>query len=97
MTKAELVDALYHKIDLPKKEVQDIVEDFFEIIKSDLEKGNTLKLPGFGNFNISSKNARVGRNPKTGEKVEITARNVLTFKPSSILRDRVQKGGIKKK
>jgi integration host factor subunit alpha len=64
--------------------------------KSELARGNTVKLPGFGNFAIRSKNARMGRNPKTGEKVEVTARNVLSFKPSSILRDRVQKGGSKK-
>ena len=97
MTKAEIVDVLFSKLDVPRKEVQKIVEAFFELIKSELARGNTVKLPGFGNFNISRKNSRVGRNPRTGEEVEITARNVLSFKPSTILRERVLKGGSKKK
>jgi integration host factor subunit alpha len=91
-TKIDLVDALCRNLDFSKKEVQELVETLFEMIKQDLEQGNTIKLPGFGNFLVRSKTARVGRNPKTGEAVEITARNVITFKPSSILRDRVQKG-----
>ena len=95
MTKAEIVDVLFSKLDLPRKEVQNIVDTFFELIKSELEKGNSIKLPGFGNFNVVSKNSRVGRNPKTGEEMEITARNVMSFKPSTILRERVQKGGRK--
>jgi integration host factor subunit alpha len=97
MTKAEIVDVLFSKLDVPRKEVQSIVEAFFELIKSELEQGNSIKLPGFGNFNVRNKNSRVGRNPKTGEEMEITARNVLSFKPSTILRERVLKGGSKKK
>ena len=96
MTKAEIVESLYSELNLPKKDVQNIVEALFELIKSELEQGRSIKLPGFGNFNIRSKNSRVGRNPKTGEQIEITARSVLTFKPSQILRERVQRGGSKK-
>jgi integration host factor subunit alpha len=91
-TKNDLVESLCRELDFSKKEVQELVETLFEMIKDGMAKGNSIKLPGFGNFNIVSKNARVGRNPKTGEKVEITARQVISFKASSILKDRVQKG-----
>jgi integration host factor subunit alpha len=94
-TKNDLVESLCRELDFSKKEVQEVVDALFETIREGLEKGNTIKLPGFGNFTIRSKNARVGRNPKTGEEIEITARQVLTFKPSSILRDRIQKGSKK--
>ncbi|MBF0446942.1 MAG: integration host factor subunit alpha [Magnetococcales bacterium] len=92
MTKADIVDVLYSKLDHPRKETQEIVEAMFEMIKVELEKGESIKLPGFGNFVIRSKRSRIGRNPKTGEEMEITARQVLTFKPSTILRNRVQNG-----
>jgi integration host factor subunit alpha len=91
-TKNDLVDVLCRELDFPKKEIQGLVEALFEMIKESLAKGNSIKLPGFGNFNVVSKNTRVGRNPKTGEKVTITARQVISFKASSILKDRVQKG-----
>jgi integration host factor subunit alpha len=90
-TKNDLVESLCQNLDFSKKDVQDLVETLFELIKSELAQGNAIKLPGFGNFSIRSKNPRVGRNPKTGETMEITARKVLTFKPSTILRERVQR------
>lgn len=96
MTKADIIDVLYAKLDYPRKETQEIVEAMFEMIKVELEKGENIKLPGFGNFVIRSKRARIGRNPKTGEEMEITARKVLTFKPSTILRHRIQKGEDKR-
>jgi integration host factor subunit alpha len=91
-TKNDLVESLSRELDFSKKEVQEVVDALFETIREGLEKGNTIKLPGFGNFTVRSKNARVGRNPKTGEEIEITARQVLSFKPSTILRDRVRSG-----
>jgi integration host factor subunit alpha len=91
-TKNDLVESLCRELDFSKKEVQELVEALFEMIKESMANGNSIKLPGFGNFNVVGKNARVGRNPKTGEKVTITARQVISFKASSILRDRVQKG-----
>jgi integration host factor subunit alpha len=94
-TKNDLVDALCRELDFSKKEVQEVVDALFETIREGLEKGDAIKLPGFGNFTIRSKNTRIGRNPKTGESIAITARNVVTFKPSTILRDRVQAGGKK--
>jgi integration host factor subunit alpha len=94
-TKNDLVESLCRNLDFSKKEVQEVVDALFETIREGLEEGNTIKLPGFGNFTVRSKNARVGRNPKTGEEMEITARQVLSFKPSTILRDRIQKGSKK--
>lgn len=89
MTKAEIVDAVYQQIDVSKKEAADLVDSVFEMIRSQLEQGESVKIPRFGNFTVRSKVPRRGRNPKTGEEIEITARKVLTFKPSQILRDRV--------
>ena len=95
-TKSDLVDALCHELNFPKTEVQTVVDTLFETIREGLEKGESIKLPGFGNFTTRSKNARLGRNPKSGEAIEVTARKVVTFKPSTILRARVQAGGRKK-
>lgn len=89
MTKAEIVEAVYQRIGLSKKESADIVETVFEVVREQLESSEAVKISGFGNFNIRSKAPRRGRNPKTGEEIEITARKVLTFKPSQILRDKV--------
>lgn len=87
--------ALYSKLSYSRKDAQVIVETIFETIKSKLEEGEDVKLSGFGNFSIRSKRSRVGRNPKTGEIVEITARKVLTFKPSQGLKVRVAMGETK--
>jgi integration host factor subunit alpha len=89
VTKADIVEIVQRKIDLPRKEVAEIVDSTFELIREQLAKGDDVKLPGFGNFLIREKNQRIGRNPKTGKEIMITARKVVTFKPSTILRDRV--------
>ena len=89
MTKAEIVDAVHNEIDLSKGQSAELVESLFELIRERLENGEDIKLPGFGNFLIKEKRQRIGRNPKTGEKIIITPRKVISFKPSSILRDRV--------
>jgi integration host factor subunit alpha len=86
MTKADIVERICEKASLPKKDVVDIIEEVFEIMKNTLEKGENLKISGFGNFEIKQKKNRTGRNPQTGEAMTITARKVLTFKPSSILK-----------
>lgn len=86
MTKANLIDALYEKVGLSKKESGQIVELIFETIRSSLEKGEKVKISGFGNFNVRSKNVRRGRNPQTGEAINISARTVLTFKASPVLK-----------
>ena len=86
MTKADLIDNLYEKIGLSKKESTMIVEQIFEIIRVELEKGKKVKISGFGNFNIRSKKVRLGRNPQTGDAMEISARTVLSFKASPLLK-----------
>ena len=86
MTKADLVDSIYEKIGLSKKESIQIVELVFEIMRSELEIGNKVKISGFGNFNVRNKKIRRGRNPQTGEAIEISARSVLTFKASPVLK-----------
>lgn len=86
MTKADLIDALYEKVGLSKKESSQIVELIFELIRQSLEHNEKVKVSGFGNFNIRSKNVRRGRNPQTGEEIKISARSVLTFKASPVLK-----------
>lgn len=86
LTKADIVETVHRKIGLSKKDSTEIVEDVFELIKRTLERGESVKISGFGKFGLRSKKPRRGRNPKTGEEIEITARRVLSFKPSQILR-----------
>jgi integration host factor subunit alpha len=89
MTKADLVEKIYLKTDLTKKESGEIVEHLFDLLKSTLEGGEKIKIAGFGNFEVKEKSTRRGRNPQTGTTIEITARKVLTFKPSQILRQSI--------
>ena len=87
MTKADLVDAIYQRVRFSKKESAKILEHVFDIIKGTLETGEKIKISGFGNFVVRNKKARIGRNPQTGQEIEISARRVLTFKPSQVLRN----------
>ena len=86
MTKADLVEKISLMIDFTKKESVEIVECVFDLVKSTLEPGENIKIAGFGNFEVKEKAARRGRNPQTGEAVEIAARRILTFKPSQVLK-----------
>ena len=86
MTKADIVEALYEKVGFSKKEAADLVELVFDTIKATLSNGQKIKISGFGNFVIQEKESRMGRNPQTGESIEISARRVLKFKPSQVLR-----------
>ena len=86
MTKADLIESIYEKVGLSKKESSQIVELVFEIMRTSLEKGEKVKISGFGNFNLRDKKVRRGRNPQTGEEIEISARSVLTFKASPVLK-----------
>jgi len=93
MTKAELVEIVYEKVGgLSKKESQDIVEAIFDTMKSILKSGDKIKISGFGNFILRDKRPRKGRNPQTGDDIEITARRVLTFRPSQILKSHINQG-----
>ena len=86
MTKAELADLLFEKVGLNKREAKDMVEAFFEEIRGALERGESVKLSGFGNFQLRDKPQRPGRNPKTGEMIPVSARRVVMFHPSHILK-----------
>ena len=86
MTKADLIETVYQQVGLSKKESTQLVELVFDTIKSTLEHGKKIKISGFGNFVVRGKSKRIGRNPQTGEAIEITARRVLTFKPSQVLK-----------
>ena len=80
LTKAELADILVEKVSsVTKNEAKEIVELFFEEIRTTLERGEEIKISGFGNFQLRDKPQRPGRNPKTGEEVPISARRVVTF------------------
>nr|WP_218837298.1 MULTISPECIES: integration host factor subunit alpha [Gilliamella] len=91
LTKADIADRLADKFNIDRQEAKVLVELFFEEIRVALEKGEPVKLSGFGNFTIRDKNSRPGRNPKTGESVDISARRVVTFRPGIKFRDRVEK------
>ena len=91
LTKAELADLLFEKVGLNKREAKDMVESYFEEIRAQLERGESVKLSGFGNFQLRDKPQRPGRNPKTGEDIPITARRVVTFHPSQKLKAMVEK------
>lgn len=91
LTKAELIESIYEKIGFSKKEASDIVELIFETLKTTLERGEKVKISGFGNFVVREKRPRVGRNPQTGQEIEISARRVLTFKPSQVLKTALNK------
>jgi integration host factor subunit alpha len=91
LTKADLAERLHEELGLNKREVKDIVELFFDEIRSALESGNQVKISGFGNFDLRDKNERPGRNPKTGEEIPISARRVVTFRPGQKLKLRVEK------
>ncbi len=86
MTKADIIARIYEKVGFSKKDATDIVEATFEIIKGCLEKGEKVKVSGFGNFVVNTKRPRRGRNPQTGGEITIVGRKVLTFKPSQILK-----------
>jgi integration host factor subunit alpha len=86
VTKAELADALFERLGLNKREAKDMVDGFFDEIRAALERGESVKLSGFGNFQLRVKPQRPGRNPKTGEEIAITARRVVTFHASQKLK-----------
>ena len=90
LTKASLVEGLFDELGLNKREAKEMVELFFEEIRLDLERGESVKLSGFGNFDLRTKKERPGRNPKTGEEIPISARRVVTFRPGQKLKLKVE-------
>ncbi len=92
MTKADIIEGVYEKVGFSKKESAEIVELVFDTVKETLERGDKIKISGFGNFQVRQKKARVGRNPQTGKEIEISARRVLTFRPSQVLKSALNAG-----
>ena len=92
LTKAELSEMLFERVGLNKREAKDMVETFFEEIRDALVRGESVKLSGFGNFQLRDKPQRPGRNPKTGEAIPISARRVVTFHASQKLKAQIELG-----
>ena len=90
LTKAEMAQRLFEDVGLNKREAKEFVDVFFDVIREALEKGENVKLSGFGNFDLRQKNQRPGRNPKTGEEIPISARRVVTFRAGQKLKARVE-------
>lgn len=86
VTKADIVDRVYEKIGFSKKEASDLVEIVFDALRGTLVKGEKVKISGFGKFEVKQKKERVGRNPQTGDRITISARRVLNFSPSQVLK-----------
>ena len=92
LTRMDLSEAVFREVGLSRNESADLVETVLELMSSALVRGEQVKISSFGTFSVRDKNARVGRNPKTGEEVPITPRRVLTFRPSHLMKERVAAG-----
>lgn len=89
VTRAELSEAVYQEVGLSRNESADLVEAVLSEMSDALVRGETVKVSSFGSFSVRSKGQRIGRNPKTGEEVPILPRKVLVFRPSHVLKDRI--------
>ncbi len=90
LTKADMAESLFNELGLSRTEAPELVELLFEELAASLAVGKQVKLSGFGNFDLRDKNERPGRNPKTGEKIPISARRVVTFRPGQKLKARME-------
>lgn len=93
VTRADLVEALAKRANMQRADANRLLTRMLEMMQDSMVDGDTVKLSRFGNFNVRAKRQRIGRNPKTGEEVPITPRRVVTFRPSQMLREFVEKGG----
>jgi integration host factor subunit beta len=91
MTKAELVDEVAHVVQLTKKQAETIVNIIFDSIVESLRSGQKIELRGFGSFRLRSRKSRTGRNPKTGEKVDVPSKKIPYFKPGKELKELINK------
>lgn len=89
LTRADLTEAIYEEVGLSRNESADLVESVLEEVASCLVNGENVKVSSFGSFLVRQKNGRMGRNPKTGEEVPIAPRRVLVFRPSQVMKDRI--------
>jgi DNA-binding protein HU-beta len=92
MTKAELIESVASKVDLPRAIAERAVNTMFDEMTAALSQGDKVNISGFGTFSVSTRKARTGRNPKTGESIEIAASRAAKFKPGKTLKDEVNKG-----
>jgi integration host factor subunit alpha len=90
LTKNDMMERLIDELEIQRKDAKELVDEFFEEIKLALGRGESVKLSGFGNFDLRNKSERPGRNPKTGEEIPITARRVVTFKSGQKLKGLVE-------
>jgi integration host factor subunit alpha len=90
LTRVKMAESLFNELGLSRTETRELVESFFEEQAASLAIGKQVKLSGFGNFDLRDKKERPGRNPKTGEKVMISARRVVTFRPGDKLKSRME-------
>ncbi len=95
ITRADLVESLARRTALQRTDANRLLTRMLELMQDAMVEGETVKISRFGNFNVRAKRQRIGRNPKTGEEVPITPRRVVTFRPSQMLREFVEKGGAK--
>ena len=86
MNKADLIDAMAQEASIHKVQAEAALGAFMEAVRKALKKGDRVQLVGFGTFSVSKRAARTGRNPQTGEQIKISARRVLTFRPSQVLK-----------
>ena len=93
LTRSHLAEAVYREVGLSRSESAELVESVLRHVSDSLVAGETVKISSFGTFGVRDKGRRVGRNPKTGEEVPIEPRRVLVFRPSHILKDRMNGGG----
>ncbi len=92
LTRSDLSEAVYREVGLSRTESADLVESILAHLSNALVDGDTVKISSFGTFSVREKGARMGRNPKTGEEVPIEPRRVLVFRPSHILKDKINEG-----
>lgn len=97
ITRAQLSEAIYEEVGLSRNESAALLETVLEEMSLALSKGDTVKISSFGSFSVRSKGQRIGRNPKTGTEVPILPRRVLVFRPSQLLKSRINKGMTAKK
>ena len=93
LTKADLTDFIYNRLDFPKHKSAHLVETLLEIIKESLGNGEDVLISGFGKFCVNEKKERRGRNPQSGEDMTLRSRRVVTFRCSGVLRDRINEKG----
>tara|TARA_Y100001968_G_C19352840_1_gene715599 strand:+ start:28 stop:327 length:300 start_codon:yes stop_codon:yes gene_type:complete len=94
ITRAQISEALYREVGLSRNESADLLETVLSYISHSLASGEAVKISSFGSFSVRQKGERIGRNPKTGEEVPISPRKVLVFRPSQVLKSKINKGSL---